>query len=327
VARNYKKAGLVIGILLAVAVIVFVIIRIRIEKDVLVVGYLQISAHAPLIVARDQKILDKYGIEVRLEQFPDTPSLMKAVEGGQVDVGYQLTSDVVFTSASEGRLYYIYLVAQSTKEDPIDGLYAMTNITKESLQGKRIGHFPGPTGAIMTKIILAKQYGLQEGSYQLVPVAPPIQLNMLKSGDIVALFTYEPIGTLAVKKIGAIQILKGPVEELVINGAWNGGIGIFTEELVQRRITTAVSFRNAIYETTQLLEQNKELSAEAMSQLQPGLDRDTALSVPVIKNIMAKNKEEEAELREAIESQISIYRSLGLLKEDSRANIKIFVGQ
>lgn len=324
-ARNYKKLTLIIGILFIVIIVGFVIYRVITVKDKLIVGHMQISSHAPLFAAKEMKKFEEHGLSIELEQYPDTPTLMNALISGKIDIGYQLTSDVVFKSAAEGNEYYIYYVAISTETDPIDGFYALSEIDSESLKEKRIGHFPGPTGAAMTKRIIESRYNLKQDEYELIPVAPSLQVSSLQSGRIAALFTYEPIGTVLVKRLNALKVLKGPVEEYVLKGPWYGGIGVLSADLVQRRRAVARSFREAIYETMEILEKDKELYARAMSEMQPGLSIDLAREVPTTIAVFARSKKERSTLLEALERQISIYRDLGLLPSSGRANIKIFV--
>ena len=177
----------------------------------------------------------------------------------------------------------------------------------------------------MTKKFIESRYGLKQDDYELIPVSPALQVSSLQSGDVVALFTYEPIGTVLVKRLNAIKILQGPVEEYVLKGPWYGGIGVFSADLVQRRRSAAKSFRDEIFETMELLKKDKDLHAKAMSDMQPGLSIDLAKEVPTTIAVFAKTEKERADLLEALERQISIYRDLGLLPSSGRSNIKIFV--
>lgn len=324
--KNYRRISFGIGFAFIVLIVAFIIFRIMSDKDIIKVGYMQISAHAPLIAAKELNIFEKHGLRVQLVPYPDTPTLMDGVEKGQVDVGYQLTADIVLKSAaSTGKNYYVYYVARSTIAAPIDGFYALKQLDSNSLKGKKIGCFPGPTGEAMTRAIMEKVYGLKAKDYTLDPIAGVLQITKLKSGSVTALFTYEPIGTLLVEKFGAIRVLDAPVEKYIVDGPWDGGIGVFTNDLVVRRRKTAINFQNAMYEIFSLIQGEKRGTvADAMVKLQPGLDLITAAKVPLTEAVIARTEEEAIHLEEALERQIAIYRSLGILPSEGRANLKIF---
>lgn len=325
-ARNYKKISISFGVVFIIIVVAFVIYKSYTTEDTLVVGYMEIASHAPVFAAKDLGVFEKHNLKITLRSYSDTPSLMKAVEDGHVDVGFQLTADIVLKSASQGKTYYIYYLARSTEKSPLDGLYALdANINKAKLKGKKIGHFPGPTGAAMTKRLMKVIYDIDDNEYSLVPTAPPIQIQSLTSGSISLLFTYEPIGTSATE-LGIKRVISAPVEKFIIKGPWDGGIGVFTEELVLRRRSTAVAFLDALAETDSLIKTSKKgAGADAMAKLQAGLDVKTAMNVPLLEMVFATNAEEGRKLLTSLENQINLYRELEILPKEGRSNLRIFV--
>jgi ABC-type nitrate/sulfonate/bicarbonate transport system substrate-binding protein len=323
--EKQRTTGFILGSAILFAVVTFTAWRIANTPDKLRVGYMQISAHAPVIAAKDLGIFAKHGLEVDLIVYPDTASLMTALEKYKVDIGYQLTADVVLNAAAEGKEFYVYFVAQSTESAPMDGFYAIGDVNAEMLRNKKIGCFPGPTGMAMTKALMKTVYGLGEKEYTLEPIPPPLQISSLRDGRIAALFTYEPLGTLAVNRIkGAKCVVRAPVEKYVLKGTWNGGIGIFTSDLVTRRRATARAFQLAIRESCKYIEDHPGIRGKVMASLQPGLEPDIAQSIPLVNARFASTQTEATEMKEALESQIEIYRGLGIVREQGRGNLQVF---
>ena len=319
---NKKKLSLIIAVTFLIAVLVFTFTRISNEKDVIKVGYMEITAHAPLIAAFNNNFFDKHNIEVELEVYPNTPALINAIEAKRIDVAFQVTPDLAWKSA-QSNLLYIYFIAQSSLKSPIDGMYAMHEITRDSLIGKTIGCFPGPTAKAMTQKIIDTKYNLKLGDYELIEVQPPIQLSKLEKDEIELLFTYEPLGALAEARIKALKIIDAPVEQFIVN-PWNGGIGIFSEDFVKYRKDVAIRFQDAIMEGNNFLNSSPDVSAQTLIKLQPGLTHDIAIKIPLQNLIFSKSTDEIKAINSALERQLEIYKELNIIEGEVRHNLKVF---
>jgi len=317
-----KKTLLIIAVTFLIAVLVFTYIRVSNDKDVIKVGYMEIASHAPLIAAYKNNFFNKYNIQVELEVYPNTAALINAIESKRIDVAFQVTPDLAWKSA-QSNLLYIYFIAQSTDKSPIDGLYAMHKISKDSLIGKKIGCFPGPTAKAMTEKIMLEAYGLKPSDYELIEVQPPIQLTKLEKGEIELLFTYEPLGSLAQDRIKALKIIDAPVEKYIVN-PWNGGVGIFSEDFVKYRKDVAGRFQDAIVEANKYLTSSPDVAAQTLIQLQPGLTHDIAIKIPLQNLIFSNSTDEINAINSALERQLEIYKDLNIINGEVRHNLKVF---
>lgn len=317
--------GIILTTIVIIAIVtVFSIWETTSSPDLLRVGYMRITSHAPLIYAIENKILDKYNLEVKAEYYPTTTDLIDALEQKKIDVAFQVTPDLAWKSATKTKNdYYIYFVAQSTKEKPMDGFYTMEPIVRESLLHQTIGHFPGLTGKYMTQEILKKKFNLNPEDYTLIDANPAMQIQLLERGEIKALYTYEPSGTIATKAYNAINTIPAPVEEYVID-PWNGGIGIFSSELVTYRKGVAINFQKAIKESFDSLDKDLPKYTQTLMDLQPGLTTEIAMQIPNISFIFSINKAESEEIREAVATQFKVYQDLGILSKDDSHYLKIF---
>lgn len=317
-------------IMLLVVVVLIVVAGLWISRmvvetpDQIRVGYMKIAAHLPVVAAREEGIFEEFGLDVgNLELFSDTPSLMQALITDRVDVAFQVTPDIAWSTAGKNQQkLFIYFVAQSTEEQPIDGLYALE--AEGDLEGKTIGVFPGPTASAFMSEIMKKAYELEPDQYDLRPIPPPLQLNLLRNREIDALFTYEPLGTLAQARTGAVTLLNAPVEQYVVN-PWNGGVGIFGEPIVQYRPKVACKFAAAIATTVSKLAQEPELAAKHMAALQPGLTPDLAMTVPLTRYYFVEGISAEknltlgrAAIQRLLDNQLSVYTRLGILDSSGR---------
>ena len=322
--KTTKRVLIGIGVVAVGAALAAVAYFATTSRDVVVVGYMRIATHVPVLIAKDLQLLDTGRLKVSLEYYPDTPTLMRAVEQGRVDIGFQLTPEAVWRSAAEGNRYHIYYIAASTSESPLDGLLAVAPLSAASLKGKKIGHFPGATAEAMTKRIVEEAYGLKTPrDYELRPVAPPLQFTaLLKVHEVDALFTYEPLVTMLVTA-GARNELAGPVERYIVD-PWYGGIGVFSHDLVVRRPVVAKEFQAATAAAFSEIARTPAVFAEYVARLQPGITKETAAHIPIPHYIVATTSAEIEALRVALEKQLDIYRELGILSEEGRHNVRIF---
>lgn len=319
-----KIWGIATTFILLVAVVLFTVLKTRNTSDVLRVGYMKIASHAPLISAIENNIFDKYNLEVKAEYYPATADLIEALEQKKIDVAFQVTPDLAWMSVNRTKKdYYIYFVAQSTKDKPMDGFYTMDSITRESLLNQTIGHFPGLTGKYMTQEILKRKYNLTPNDYTLIDVNPAMQINLLTRGEIKGLFTYEPAGTIAMNVYKAQNSIPAPVEEYIIN-PWNGGIGIFSNDLVTYRKDVAINFQKAIIESFNFLDKQLPEYTKTLMDLQPGLTTKIAMQIPNIPLIFSTDKEQTEKIRSAVAEQFKVYQDLGILSKDNIHSLKIF---
>jgi ABC-type nitrate/sulfonate/bicarbonate transport system substrate-binding protein len=319
-----KIFGIITASLFVVGVVVVVALMVRTSADELRVGYMRIASHAPLISAIENNFFERYNLKVRAEYYPTTADLIEALEQRKIDVAFQVTPDLAWKSASRTKKdYYVYYVAQSTKEKPMDGFYAMGFVSRDSLVRQTIGYFLGVTGECMTKEILKKKYGLLPTEYTLLGVNPAMQINLLTRGEIKGLFTYEPVGTILTKAYGAVNVIPAPVEEFVIE-KWSGGIGVFSADLVKYRKEAAVNFQRAIVDSYEYLNKDTSKYTKTLMELQPGLTEEVARDVPNISLLFSTDKEKSAMIENAIALQFRVYQSLGILGKDDSHYLKIF---
>jgi ABC-type nitrate/sulfonate/bicarbonate transport system substrate-binding protein len=326
---NNKKSISVVLITIIVVIIgavVFTFWKTKTANDELRVGYMRISSHAAFIYALENDVFSKHNLKIKGEYYPTTADLIAALENKRIDVAFQVTPEMAWLSANKVKdHYYVYFSAESTEQKPMDGFYALTTLTKDSLLNSKIGCFPSPTAKIMTRMIMEKFYNLKEAEYELIEVRPDLQLTFMENKNIKALFTYEPIGTIIKDKIKAREIIHAPVETVLNINPWYGGVGIFSKDLVEKRKNVAINFQNAIEESFHILNNSKnvDIYAKTMLKLQPGINQDLAKQIPNI-SLTFSNANNIDDIRGKIDRLFSKYQEYEILEKKVNPFLEIF---
>jgi ABC-type nitrate/sulfonate/bicarbonate transport system substrate-binding protein len=230
------------------------------NEAVINVGYLPIYVDLPLFVAVEEGLFSKRGLKVSLKRFETSPDMGAAFVAQQIQaVASIATPTALSLEERDPGKFKIFMIDQPSIEAPLSSLIVPKGSsvkTVADLKGKKIASFPGPTATILMPLALAKD-GLVEGSYQLIDVPSSSHLEILDSGSIDALLTYEPTATQAVLKNGASRLGSGYIESRLLN-PWASGSWLISSSLLvsSKDRTRAELFRDAIYEATDMLRSN-----------------------------------------------------------------------
>ncbi|HJV44167.1 MAG TPA: ABC transporter substrate-binding protein [Bacillota bacterium] len=175
------------------------------ELKKITVGYIMVMDDAPAILANDAKLYEKHGIQADLKMFSSGTDLIKAIVGGQVDVGV-----LGFTNAlswlEKGADLKVIGGAQM-------GYHSMI-VRKDSdikdikdLKGKTVASQKQGTTAdiVLNGVTLAKD-GLTREDLNMVYVEPSVAIQSLGAGKVDAAFVFEPYDSIAQATMGAKSI-------------------------------------------------------------------------------------------------------------------------
>lgn len=158
------------------------------KKIPIKIGYNIVPADAPLHMAREDKILEKYGLDPTWIKFESGGAMVQAIAIGDID----------FASASEipgirPRLQggKFVLVGQMSISPRVTGIYAKSFIVKpEDLIGKKVGVTLG-TISEWYLAMYAQKYELPYDKIVKINVAAPEWIPALNRGDIDAFSGWE----------------------------------------------------------------------------------------------------------------------------------------
>ena len=141
----------------------------------------------PLVIAQDQGLFEKHGVEVELAFYPLYGQTLAELDSSKIDAGGLVVGDAL-PLATEGKVKIVLITDNSNGGDSI---MASADIASPAdLRGKRIGVGLGTFGEVLVREML-KRNNISLGDVTLVNVAPenlPAELG--KTVD--AGHTYEP---------------------------------------------------------------------------------------------------------------------------------------
>ena len=173
------------------------------------VGYLEITASAPLFVARDRDLFSQHGVCIYATPFGDSDRLVDALAADRLD--YVVETSAVPALALEARdpgRFSITAASRISEDAPFDAILVRdtSGITSLSdLAGRRIAVFPGTTDARLLRDYLGS-VGVDTAGIEMVPTPPASQLASLRSGVVDAAHVFEPFWTIGLSEPGLREL-------------------------------------------------------------------------------------------------------------------------
>lgn len=255
------------------------------ENQEIRVGYLPIYVDLPLFVAVEEGLFTKRGLNVSLQRFESSPDMGTALVVGQIDAIASIATPTALNieDRDPGR-FKIFMVDQATIENPLSSLILPAGSTVNSIQdlrGKTVASFPGPTATTLSPLAFQSD-GLSASEFELIDIPPANHLEVLNSGTIDALVTYEPTATQAELRNGATRLVRGFIESKLMNpwpaGSWlYSSANLETEEQEMR----SVLFFDAIFEATDMLRNDPDSLKSHLSKYTL-IDEEVAIDAPNI---------------------------------------------
>jgi NitT/TauT family transport system substrate-binding protein len=144
----------------------------------------------------------------------------------------------------------------------IDRLIAMPSINSVSdLRGKRVGVSKGTYTEFLLNVALERE-GMTLNDVQLVEVAIENAESALKSGKAVAVFTYDPYSSDAIKNVGAQKIF----DTSEVPGL-NPSLDVFTKEFVEKYPDVVQAYVKVWHKTTQYILDNPEEATAIIGEI------------------------------------------------------------
>ncbi len=243
------------------------------------IAYPPIIASLPMYVAENQKSFEGSNIAFNKTVFVNSNDMINALVAKQIDVlpAVSLIPIINLEIQYPGRVR-LFSHSRMRTDNAFDGLVVKNESSiKEikDLAGKKIGVFPGTSAFKMLSVFL-KNKGVDVQGINFVQLPPPNQLSSLESGAIDALFTYEPVTTIAFKS-GKYRKLFGSVYADLLNPCPIGSSAISRDferenpELARKTLNiidqSVQSIRNNPAEAKTLLPNYMEIKPEIASEV------------------------------------------------------------
>lgn len=160
------------------------------------VGYVRVMDDAQAMLAYEAGLYEKYGLDAELIEFTSGTDLIKAIVGGQLDIGVLGFSNA-FTWAARGadlkivggaqRGYHAMLV----REDA--GINDIADLKGKNLASQK----QGSTADIVLKGVTLAEAGVQPDELNILGVAPAVAIQSLVGGRVDSAFLFEPYASIA----------------------------------------------------------------------------------------------------------------------------------
>src|SRR3989338_1078083 len=216
------------------------------EQTTVKIGHLPAAQGLPLYLALEKGYFEEQGITVEVISFDSPNLLVQALVAGQIDFGAPSTAagiTAIAEAANPGQLK-IFAVAGSTTED-IDKINEMlivginsTMTSIEDLKGKKVGILPSIQWRTIATHIFAQHNLSTETDILLVELTGSLQVQALAAGQVDALLTIEPMGTIAEMNGISRELVHAPVEEFHADPFYGGAVVLRTEFAEQNPETT-----------------------------------------------------------------------------------------
>lgn len=236
------------------------------EKIEVTVSDRGLASVLPLYVAIEKGYLEQEGITPKLVKLTAGNDVFNALLSGDLDVGELPIDPIMFNEAKSPTGVKIFLVGRwsETSNKNFDILLVNKDSTIKSLndlEGKKIGVFPGVTAQTFLKYYLSNK-GIDVSKVEIVPLAPNLQLQALSSGQIDALWAYQPTATVGLNS-GLEKIDEGIFNKL---GFTYYAVYAFSKNFVETKPDVAEKVYRSMGKATQFMASNENESREILSK-------------------------------------------------------------
>jgi ABC-type nitrate/sulfonate/bicarbonate transport system substrate-binding protein len=273
------------------------------------IGYLPMVSSLTHFVAEEKGYYKEEGLEVEANPIKTSNSIAQDLVAGHIDAAIELSIVPLLKQLENSpNSAKIFSISHITSENGFDGILVKANslMTKlEDLAGKKVGVFPGTTAKnSLTEIFKTKFPDLTLPTF--VELDPPLHIQSLESGDVDALFTYEPNLTLGIiknnfKKIStsiyAIQYSPSPIGVAAVNQKW-----------LEANPETAKSFFRAIDKAADFIQKNPTEARQILAKATK-LDANVANTM----NIMPLSASTQIDLN-ILKGYLDVLKNIGEIK-------------
>lgn len=253
------------------------------------VGYVRVMDDAQVMVAFEGGFYKKHGLDAQLIEFGSGTDLIKAIVGGQLDLGVLGFSNA-FTWASRGADLKIVGGAQHGYHSIVvrndSGINSVADLKGHSLASQK----EGSTADIVLKGVTLKDAGLTPRDLQILGVQPAVAVQSLVGNRVDAAFLFEPYDRIAQ--------LVAPVKQIYeIGEVWPFPcmVVITSGSTLEKNRSLVDRAQDAQREAIELLENNPAEAAKLIAHY--------FIAEPTLKTLEHGDVPREEVIRQAIETQ------------------------
>jgi len=205
------------------------------------IGYVPYSSCTPFFVAIEKGIFKSNNLEIEPVKFQTANEIMNALLRDEIDciagIGFPTYFAIEQNTKNQFKVLWC---AVETREKNVNSLLVPIDsklTTIEQLKGKKVGTFTGSTQLMNVKAFL-RNFMDPDKDVQIIQISPQLQIQALAAKQFDALFSIEPIPTIAVQQGIAKVLLDNP--RSYIMDPFPAGASVVSTKFL-RRMPEAVS--------------------------------------------------------------------------------------
>jgi len=173
------------------------------------VGYLNMVSSLTHFVAIEKGYYKEQNLEVTGNPIKTSNLITQELVTGHINVGIELAIIPILKQLEKSPdTIKIFSTSNITTENGFDAVLVKSSSSinnLEDLAGKKVGGFPGSTAKVsFTQLFIKKFPNLEPPTF--IQMTPNLHIQSLETGDIDALFAYEPVLSTGKVKYGFKQI-------------------------------------------------------------------------------------------------------------------------
>jgi NitT/TauT family transport system substrate-binding protein len=253
------------------------------QKTKIKVGYGPFTYSLPWLVAKEKGFFQEQGLDAEMVKFETFNQLMEALVQDKIQFGGAGYSTLfAMESTAPGQLK-TFGNAVETMQKYQSALLVPVNSSVQSiyeLRGKKIGTYTGTTQRLWIQLIFKKFGWEKDKDYEIVQVAPTLQVQALAAGQFDALFTIEPHATVSQEKGVARVLVANPRGKYIMDPFPAGPLGVLSTKFLQENEETARRIRVAVEKAAEFISKNEVEARKTLPKYVP-LDEETSLKMGI----------------------------------------------
>ncbi len=218
------------------------------------IAYQPMATDLPAYLAKEKGMFADRNVQVELIEMSSGNDMFNALLAGQVDILPSMSAvPVLHLELQNPGAVRVFGIGYMREGNAIDSIVVRQDAPIESLAdlaGKKVGLFPGTTATNLLRALLQRE-GIDASGVTLVSLPPPAQVGSLVSGAIDALFSYEPITTIALAK-GGFRTVYGSVYVALIDPCAMG-VGVISRRFEKEHPGLAKRAKEALLAASQFV--------------------------------------------------------------------------
>jgi len=253
------------------------------DVETVTVAYLPVVQSLPLYLAIDKGYFKDEGLDVKALKI-DSPNLIfDALISGQADFGAPgtaagITGITNYVKPGELEIFELVGGGNSTTNDLLLVGINSSIDSISGLKGHKLGILPGIQFRTIAKDILA-QNGLSDKDVTIVELAPGLQPQALASGQVDAILSIEPTGTIVESKGIGRELVHAPMVKY-ISDPWYGAVGVVKTKYATEHPETARKVISVLAKATEEIRADPASAKKHLVGYTP-LDENMAEDVPL----------------------------------------------